>query len=311
MCRSKYDLIVIGDSNTDMYARLTSYPAPGGCTFGERLEALPGGTAVNTAVAAARLGLKVAIVTVVGHDAEGQAILDLLQSEGVDAQFVARAPQPTGCVFVALGPGGEHTFFSLRVECADWQLRCEHIPFEAVEESAALYVSGVSIAEAGIVKRSADAVLAALRIAREAGATTFLDPNLRLESPDVPNDVAQAMEACIRAVDYYMPNESEMESLALRCGQLHGGIATVIKQGNHGCTVISEPARTQIAAMPVNVVDTTGAGDSFNAGFIVGILEGRPADEAGKLGTIVAGITVSRVGTISAFPTRSEVEQEG
>ncbi|HON42140.1 MAG TPA: sugar kinase [Bacillota bacterium] len=311
MCRHEYDLVVIGDSNTDIYARVSSYPAAGGCTFGERLESLPGGTAVNTAVAAARLGLRVAIATVVGHDAEGQAILDLLQSEGVDARFAARVPQPTGCVFVALGPGEEHTFFSLRVECADWQLRREHIPFEAIRESAALYVSGVSIAEAGIVKGSADSVLAALRIARDAGATTFLDPNLRLESPDVPIDIAQAMETCIRTVDYYMPNESEMEALALRCGQLHGRVATVVKQGSRGCTVISGSGRSQIAAKPVRAVDTTGAGDSFNAGFIAGILGGRPADGAGRLGAIVAGITVSRVGTISAFPTRSEVEQEG
>jgi sugar/nucleoside kinase (ribokinase family) len=309
MIEKKFDLVALGDCNADVSACLTSYPLSGGCTFGERAGVLPGGTAVNTAIAAARLGLKVAVITAVGRDEYGKAIRKLLQSEGVETEFIKEADEPTGNVFIAIEPSGEHTFFCLRLHCADWQLEESDIPLDVVVRSRAVYASGVAVAEAGIVKPSAYAVMAALRHAREAGVLTFFDPNLRMDTPQITPEIARVMGACIRNTDFYLPNKSESDILVSSDpdAPASGLRGTVIKQGAHGCTVMGSSREKHIPAIHVQAADTTGAGDSFNAGFVAGFLSTGHIESAAKLGSIVAGITVSRVGTVSAFPRESDI----
>lgn len=310
MSEKKFDLVALGDCNVDVSTLLTSYPSSGGCAFGEQGGVLPGDTAVNTAIAAARLGLKVAVITAVGRDEYGRAVRKLLQSEGVETEFIKEFDEPTGNVFIAIEPSGEHTFFSLRLHCADWQLGETDVPLDLISRSRAVYASGVAVAEAGMVKPSATAVLAALRHAREVGVPTFFDPNLRLDTPQIAPEIARELGACIRNADFYLPNQSEFNSLILSdCNAPTSGLkGTVIKQGTHGCTVMELLTKKHIPAISVEAVDTTGAGDSFNAGFIAGFLSTGQIESAAKLGSIVAGITVSRVGTMSAFPSESDIK---
>lgn len=301
------DLVVIGDANVDVYARVKEYPQHGGCAFGTETGELIGGTGVNTAVAAARLGLKVALVTGTGRDSRGRAVRKALRAEGVMTRYVRTFAEPTGSVLVMIDEQGERTFFALRIGCADWQVDETHVPAALLNQCRAVYVTGVVAAEAKMVKPAADWLEGLLTRASRQGVATFFDPNVRAEDWQLPDEVARRLRALAGCSDYYLPNSLEHQALATGASEAVGRKATIIKAGAEGCRVVRDGQAVHLAAPPASVVDTTGAGDSFNAGFIVGILEGRDEVGAAKLAMQVAALTISTVGTLAAFPTRDEV----
>ncbi len=129
--------------------------------------------------------------------------------------------------------------------------------------------------------------------------------------PQIAPEIARELGACIRNADFYLPNQSEFNSLILSdCNAPTSGLkGTVIKQGAHGCTVMELLTKK---THPSNLCGSGRyyrcGGDSFNAGFIAGFLSTGQIESAAKLGSIVAGITVSRVGTMSAFPSESDIK---
>lgn len=307
------DLVVVGDANEDLYARVDAHPQEGCCTFGTQVGQMIGGSGFNVAVAAARLGLKTALVTAVGEDRAGDAVIQSLEKEGVDAGHVRRVHQPTGSVWVMVEATGERTFVSMRIDCADWQLRAGDLPNGLLERAGAVFVSGVLAVEAKRVKAGAGLALDALRRAREQGVRTFFDPNVRADDWNLPKEAANVLAELAGESQYYLPGEQEHETVAviLGTGGPCGSAASVIKAGGRGCTVWENGRPFPVPARPAQVLDTTGAGDSFDAGFIVGILKGMNARSAAEYATAVASITVSRIGTISAFPSRREVDALG
>ncbi len=300
------DLVVIGDANVDVVARISKYPSAGACAFGSEAGKFPGGSGVNVAVAAARMGLEVVLVTALGNDQHGDLVADLLRSEGVGTQFVKRVPKPTGSVFVAVDGSGKPTFFAMRVGCADWELTSADIHVEIIQRSRAVYVTGVVVSEAKVTKQSAQSASRAIVVAKAAGVPTFFDPNIRAEDWELPSEVLESLGDFADSVDFYLPNEAEYTMIG-RKGLRPNGKATVVKAGERGCKVITCEGEVEIPAVPATSVDTTGAGDSFDAGFIVGVLETGNPVSAARVASAVAAITVSRVGTTSAFPTKNEL----
>lgn len=307
----KFDLIVIGDANVDQYVRVDGQPpVQGGVAFGVKEKEEVAGTGINTAVAAARLGLKVAIITAVGEDDHGKAVIEALKGESIDISGVKRVSRPTGNVLVMIDETGERTFWAFRIDCADWQLRSEYIPVNMIACSRALYVTGVVASEAKIIKPSAKVITSAVQAAKQNGVITFFDPNIRAKDWDIPENVVALLRQIAESVDYYLPNELEYKLIGFNKpeeGDFSKQRVIIIKEGSKGCLVLGPKGIARVPPKSTIVVDATGAGDAFNAGFITGILRGGDPVSAAELGSAVAALTISKVGTLNSFPKADDV----
>ncbi|WP_278428592.1 carbohydrate kinase family protein [Caldanaerobacter subterraneus] len=314
------DLVVIGDSNIDILAYCDSYPVEGGSGFGKLEGTSVGGTAVNTAICASRLGLKVAIVTGLGKDEPGYKIFEILEKENIITQYIKRTDQPTGNVFTIVNKtSGERTFIALREQCADWQLRREDLSRELIHSTRAIFISGVGVTENKKIKPSLELISAAIEYAEERKIPIFFDPNLRIPDKSLPQEVITVLKDIISHSTYYLPNEIE-HNIIFKEKVFEKMPVTIIKRGDKGVVGIVDDKKYEIPAFKVKVVDTSGAGDSFNAGFIAAFLHPECFDFAGKdipavnndreyeifkaliAGSAVAGYVVSKRGTLEAFP---------
>jgi sugar/nucleoside kinase (ribokinase family) len=295
------DLLVIGDCNPDvMVVGGDVTPA-----FGQQeqlVEAISleiGGSAAITAVAAARLGLRVALAAAVGGDPAGRFMLGQLAAEGVDTSSVAVRPAaPTGMT-VALSAGGDRAILTATGAVATltardvpaWRLRCAR----HVHVSSYFLVAdslGPGLAEL-------------LGTARAAGATTSLDTNW---------DPAQrwgddSLAGALAQVGLLLPNEAEALRLA-GAATLEQAVPTltaagprlVVKLGKRGALCVDGTRRYLARPPPVTVADTTGAGDCFNAGVIAGLLSGEELPAAVALGCAVGAASTRAPGGTAGAP---------
>jgi sugar/nucleoside kinase (ribokinase family) len=291
------DLLVLGDCNPDVLV-LGGDVTP---EFGQqeklvdRMELTVGGSASITAVAAARLGLRVALVAAVGDDPAGHFMLGQLRAEGVDVTAVAiRDGIPTGMT-VALSRGEDRAILTATGAMAS--VTAADVPQDLLCAARHVHVSSYFLLE-----RSLGPGLAALfAAARASGASTSLDTNW---------DPAGAwggatLRAVLAETSLLVPNEAEALLLAGRdslpdaIGALTAAGATlVVKQGARGalCAAPGQPEAVPVRLPPVRPVDTTGAGDCFNAGLIAGLLRGLPLPQAAAVGCAVAAASTQAPG---------------
>ena len=262
-------------------------------------EPADGGKASNQAVAAARLGAPTAFVSVVGRDERGRRALDYLQNEGVDTRWVLEVDAPTDVGFVMLPPS--------RIPAIATAQDCSRrLTAEAVSGASDAIRDGSVVL--GQLEAPEEAVVTAFRIARGGGALTILNP-----SP------AQAIsQELLSTTDLLVPNEHEAAALSGRVGDpakladelaRRGPAATVIvTAGARGAFVASDGEfREHIPAPFVDVVDTTGAGDAFVAALAVRLRAGDDLDAATRFAVGAASVSVTRPGTMPAFPTMRDV----
>ncbi|HEY2576216.1 MAG TPA: sugar kinase [Streptosporangiaceae bacterium] len=295
------DLVVVGDCNPDILV------AGGDVTpeFGQReklveqISLVIGGSAAITAVAAARLGLRVALVAAVGDDPVGRFLLGQLTAEGVDVSVMAVRPGfPTGAT-VALSRGQDRAI--LTATGAMTLLTAADVPVALLAGAKHLHVGSYFL-----VERSLGPGLAELFArARAAGVTTSLDtnwdPSERWGGDQLGGILAQT--------DVLMPNEAE----ALRisgAGTLAEAVAVLtaagarlaVKCGADGALCVDGAGGAQhtVVLPPVEAVDTTGAGDCFNAGMITGLLRGLDLPRAAALGCAVAAASTRALGGTGA-----------
>jgi sugar/nucleoside kinase (ribokinase family) len=291
------DLLVLGDCNPDVLV-LGGDVTP---EFGQqeklvdRVVLTVGGSASITAVAAARLGLRVALVAAVGDDPAGRFMLGQLAAEGVDVRPVAvREATPTGMT-VALSRGEDRAILTATGALAS--VTADDVPQALLRTARHVHVSSYFLLE-----RSLGPGLAALfAAARTAGASTSLDTNW-----DPAGTWGGAtLRGVLAETSLLVPNEAEAlqlarrDSLAGAAGALTAGGATlVVKQGDRGalCATPGEPGAVHVQLPPVRPVDTTGAGDCFNAGLIAGLLRGLPLPRAAALGCAVAAASTQAPG---------------
>jgi sugar/nucleoside kinase (ribokinase family) len=291
------DLLVLGDCNPDVLV-LGGDVTP---EFGQqeklvdRVDLAVGGSASITAVAAARLGLRVALVAAVGDDPAGHFMLGQLAAEGVDVTAVAvRGDTPTGMT-VALSRGEDRAILTATGALAS--VTAADVPRDLLRSVRHVHVSSYFL-----IERSLGPGLAALfAAARAAGASTSLDTNW-----DPSGRWGGAtLRGVLAETSLLVPNEAEALRLAGRdrlpdaIGALTAAGATlVVKQGDRGalCVVPGQPGTVQVRLPPVRPVDTTGAGDCFNAGLITGLLRGLPLPRAAALGCAVAAASTQALG---------------
>ena len=302
-------LVVVGSLNMDFVVAVDRLPAPGETVLGANFQMIPGGKGGNQACAAARVGsgaVQVRMAGRVGIDVFGDHLKASLSAAGVDVRAVhGTRSEPTGVALIAVersgqnsiivAPGANHAMIASEVEA----LR----PLFA-DARFALFQLETPI----------DTVAAALRLAREAGARTILDP-----AP------AQPLSAeLLASVDILTPNESEALILLGRppgrveLGQAPmlarflldlGPRAVLLKLGDRGCFYRDADNELASPAFSVTARDTTAAGDVFNAAFAVALAEDRRIADALRFANAAAAISVTRAGAQASVPSRAEVDQ--
>ena len=299
------ETISLGDAAVDLIAYVPENPRLGGDSEISLLERHPGGSAVNFAVAMARLGISSGLISKVGSDEAGRFLREGLKQEGVDIKHLKREDGTTGTIFVIVDRNGQRTMLSFRG--INVRLLPEEILREYIEGSRLLHVSGYSLLRAP----QCDAALTAMKYAKEANVRISLDPSplVRLVERKL---VAEALEL----VDLLLPNEAEAKYLSRKrnirdAGRtlLEKGTSIVaMKLGPKGCLVMDENDEFHVPAFNVESIDTTGAGDAYNAGFLAGHLKGWNLKRSAEFANAAAALKTMKGGARNGLPRIGELE---
>lgn len=297
-------IVVIGSLNMDFVVSVERLPLPGETILGQNFRTIPGGKGANQAYAAAKLtggGTEVRMIGRIGADSFGKALKDNLAGVGVDVRAVLdTAAEATGVALIhvdgagqnsiTVAPGANAVLSAGDIRALD-DARCVllqlEVPLEAVAEG--------------------------LREARRVGATGILDP---APARRLPKEI-------LELVDIATPNENEACVLAgvppLRISPADAVVlgnkirelgvrSVVVKLGDRGCVYCGADGTFVAAPFPVRAVDSTAAGDTFNAALAVALVEGAGMERALRFANAAAAISVTRPGAQTSAPLRTEVE---
>ncbi len=294
-------IIVVGSINIDLVVKSEHIPVAGETVTGQEFVMIPGGKGANQAVAAARLGAQVEMVGCVGGDPFGKQMLEQLTNEGVGTSYVLVDPQQTTGVALIQVQDGENRITV--VPGANASVTPAH-----VERAKDVFVGAdILLVQLEIPQET---VMYAVQLAKSHGVKVILNPAPAAVLPD----------EIWPFVDLVTPNETE--AVILTSGQIAGsdqaGIMNelrsltktdvIITQGEKGVSYHLNGVEGSYPAYRVNVVDTTAAGDSFNAALAVWHGEGYTLEQSIAFAAKVGALTVSSFGAQTSLPTRQEVE---
>jgi len=257
------------------------------------------------AVALTRLGLRTAMVARIGEDDYGRFCVGRLREEGVDvADIVVDADLPTGLT-VAVAYPADRLLLTLPGTMKVWTTA--DIPLARLQEARHLHVSSFFLQEG--LQRGLPALFDA---AHARGMTTSLDTGWD------PREVwmTELLREVFARVDVFLPNESELTALGgstdvnkAAAALLTTGVGRVaVKQGADGATFYDRHTEVSAPGFTVEAVDTTGAGDNFNGGFLFGTLSGWPVERCLRLGNACGALSVRVAGGIGGYASLGEVE---
>jgi ribokinase len=299
------DAISLGDTTVDLVASVPEHPRYGGDSEILTLERHAGGSAANFAVAMARLGISSGLISKVGSDEAGTFLRDGLKREGVDVTHLKQEDGTTGTIFVIVDRTGQRTMLSFRG--VNIRLLPEEILREYIAGSRLLHVSGYSLVRAP----QCNAALTAMNYAKEANLRISLDP-----SPLVHLARRKVLADALGLVDLLLPNEAEAKCLSRKkdlrnAGRtlLGKGVSIVaVKLGSKGCFVMDENDEFHVPAFNVETIDTTGAGDAYNAGFLAGHLKGWDLRRSAEFANAAAALKTTKGGARNGLPRIGELE---
>ncbi|MDY0288920.1 MAG: ribokinase [Sphaerochaeta sp.] len=297
---------VIGSYAVGMTMNAERFPKEGETVPGYNFKQLHGGKGSNQAIGAARLGADVKFTSCVGHDMLGDAALAMLAQEGIRTESVFRSSTTsTGVGFVMVGDSGENKI--LIGLGANEDLTREHID----EAFASGFEADILLVQ---LESNLDSILYAMQLAQAKGIPVILNPAPFREIP----------KGFVELATYIVPNETEAMSLLGRngtpeqlCQGLHEkfGSNVVLTAGKDGAYYLEkgnglEPSQVKnLKVQTVKTVDTTGAGDCFNATLAVALAEGKSLGEAVHMANTSATLSVQVEGVVESLPTRDRVEQ--
>ncbi|MCI0404157.1 MAG: sugar kinase [Acidobacteria bacterium] len=293
-------IVVLGDINVDISARLELPPRLGSDCLAPELGLHLGGVGANTAIALSRLGEPVRLVACAGRDGFAEFALARLTQEGIDLSFVQRTDVAlTGVMFIAIAPDGQRTILGSR--SANLLLRAGPEMERALDGARALHLMGYS--QMAPVLEEAATIL--LRGARERGVPVSVDAGAA-PSHQVPEKVVRLGAKA----DLFFANAEEASAItakgdppaALEALEESGIRKVVVKLGESGCLLRQDAQLVEVPPLPVRAVDTTGAGDSFTAAFLKARLDGWPDVEAALLANAAGAAASEVVGAADGMP---------
>jgi sugar/nucleoside kinase (ribokinase family) len=296
MTTMKDPVACLGILVADVVGRpMQALPEPGRLVLVDEMGLYTGGCAVNAATALVNLGLPVEVIGKVGSDPFGDYIVDVMQERGIGTRGVKRDPETgTSTTMVMVDPDGERRF--VHFIGANAKLTKEDIDLQLVAGASILNIGGSLVLPGIDGEPTADL----LRYAQSNGVITFLDT--------VWDDTGRWMallEPSLPYIDYFIPSLPEAQAIVGLQGPQevaqallnHGPKVVGLKMGSDGCLVMNEEGETiQFPAYDVQVVDATGAGDAFAAGFIAGVWLGWPLDKTVRFASAVGALCVTGVG---------------
>ena len=298
-------IAVIGSANTDLITFADSFPRPGETIFGQRFDLGFGGKGSNQAVAARLCGAEVLMIAKVGDDLFGEATIRNFQSYAIDTRHVHVVPGvSTGVAPIFVEPSGQNRI--IVVKGAN-----DHLAPADVDAAAA------ELADVDTIILQFEVPLPTIyhtvRLARAKGVRCIVNP-----APALPADLAS-----LAAVDYFIPNETEAETLTgLPVKTLHDAQAcaaallakgfrrVVLTLGARGCLIAGTEGSVHVPAFAVTAIDTTGAGDAFVGSLATLLAEGLPEKDAVAGANLYAALSTRRVGTQKSFPDRAAFDAE-
>ena len=295
------DVVVVGSANLDLVVDVDTIPQVGETVMGGDLRRIPGGKGANQAVAAARLGRRVAMIGRLGADEGGDILRHALDNDGVDtSHLLTTTDVPNGVALIAVGSDGDNSI--------------------VVSPGANARVTEADVAAAAPVLAEATVALLQLEIplgavaaaARTAGGTVILNP--------APAPAEPLPEALLADVDVLVPNQTELATLAGHDGPVDTEIArdlatslptasVIVTLGAQGALVVVDGEATHVPAPVVVPVDTTAAGDSFCGALADALVRGESLVDATRWAVRVGAATTQRHGAQPSLPTAAEVDQ--
>ena len=289
-------VIVVGSVNVDLVVRAGRLPAPGETVIGGVFSKAQGGKGANQAAAAAALGAHVRILGLVGDDDFGREAQADLRARGVDLVHLGTGTHPTGVALIVVDDQGENLIAV--ASGANEELTGEIVSsaFAAIEEPSAVVLADLEVPD--------DAVFAAAEAAGERGWPFVLNP-----AP------ARSIDAgLIRLCDVLVPNEHEVTELgppSVKSLLDAGARAVVVTLGSDGAALHRAGAATRHVKppIPLDVVDTTGAGDAFCGALATWLSEGASIEAALEAAVLAGSLATRAVGAREGLPARAELEK--
>ena len=294
-------LTILGSINADHVISVPYFAKPGETLTGQNYQIAYGGKGANQAVAAARLGAKVAFISCIGSDSIGKTMKNAFAQEGIDTTHINTVSQEmTGMAFIQVAQSGENSIVLASGANA-------HLGEMVVRQSEA------QIAQSDCLLMQLETPLSgvelAAQIAKKNGVKVVLNP--------APAQILS--DELLSLIDIITPNETEAEILtgvqvsdeqsAVEAAQVFhkkGIDCVMITLGEKGVFVSQNGETRIINGFRVKAVDTTAAGDTFNGGFVTALLEGQSFENAVRFGQAAAAISVTRKGAQPSIPTRQE-----
>ncbi|MDD3195102.1 MAG: ribokinase [Paludibacter sp.] len=296
-------IVVVGSCNTDMVVKSDRLPVPGETVLGGAFMMNPGGKGANQAVAIARMGGNVTFISKTGNDLFGRQSVEMYGEENIVTDYILSDQNlPSGvalimvdrngenCIVVASGANGSLSPKDIEkarkvIESADILLMQLEVPMDTVEYAAKLaYEKGIKV------------------VLNPAPAAFLSNELLNCLYTIIPNKTEAEMLSGIKVFDLETAKQAA-DIIAAK-----GVDKVVITLGSKGALIKDGQNYSFVAADMVEAVDTTAAGDTFCGAFCVGISEGLTIEDAVKMATKAAGITVTREGAQAAIPYRKEIQ---
>lgn len=294
-------ILVFGSLNMDLVLAAAAIPRPGETVIGEGYRTLPGGKGDNQAVAASRAGARVAMAGAVGDDAFGRTLTGNLRREGVATDLVAVADRPTGIAMITVDPAGEN---AISVAAgANLSVAASAVPDAALTPETTLLMQ---------MEVRQEENWALLRRARARGVRTVLNvapaaevPVEALEALDVL--VVNQHEATAVARHLGLPADGPVDGTA-RALSGRAGLTCVVTLGGDGALAVADGALWRVAALPVEPVDTTGAGDTFTGVFAAGLDAGLALGETLRRASVAAALACRGWGAQDSMPRAADID---
>ncbi|MEM3478985.1 MAG: sugar kinase [Candidatus Bathyarchaeia archaeon] len=272
----------------------------------------PSGAPAIFADAVARLGFPSSIIGAVGDDEFGMLVLNRLKSDGVNVSHVKILRNYlTGIAFISYSSDGSRKFIFHLKQSASSRISVKDVDADYIARFKHLHIMGSALL---IANRVREACYRAVEIAHGIGATVSFDPNIRLELMPIQK-VREICKPIIERADMVLPNAEEVKALTnshdvdSACSKLldKGVNIIALKMGRLGSAIYEKGWKKHIPAFTVEEVDPTGAGDVYDAAFVVGLLRGWSAEKAGYYANAAGALAVTKFGPMEGCPTHAEV----
>ena len=299
------DVVVAGELNVDLILTgLSAIPELGQCKLSKDVLFTLGSASAIFACNIARLGLNVGFVGKIGDDFLGEFILQSLNDRNIDTSQIIKDHNAKTGICVSLSFPEDYAMASYPGVRESFKLA--DIDFDYILRAKHLHMSSYYL-QPGMQKGCSEL----FKHAKEAGLTTSLDPD---SDPDGIWD--NSIFDVLKYIDVFLPNEQEALNISM-CADIESALfrlnetvkTVVIKAGKNGVWAMDHTGKIHLDGFKVDVVDTTGAGDSFNSGFIYKYLKGSDIEDCTLWGNACAAISITQLGGTTAFPDISELQQ--